>query len=124
MGVISMSKVTKDQYIKELEHDMGRLTDMVVELTEDNKRLKKDLEMLVLRVPSAFLTGLVKEHPNDFALGEKVREITTKSEDVKYIYESPDKGETVYRREAGDYDTPREQIDKDGNPLPTQMELF
>ena len=45
-------------------------------------------------------------------------------EEPKYIYESPDKGETVYRREFGDYDTPRVQIDKDGNPLPLQTELF
>ena len=43
---------------------------------------------------------------------------------TKYIYESPDKGKTVYRREFGDYDTPRVQVDNDGNPLPTQMELF
>tara|TARA_Y100000593_G_scaffold86140_1_gene164321 strand:+ start:309 stop:791 length:483 start_codon:yes stop_codon:yes gene_type:complete len=28
----------------------------------------------------------------------------------KYIYESPDGGKTVYRREFGDYDTPREKI--------------
>ena len=41
-----MSKVTKEQYIKDLEYDMGRLTDMVVGLTEDNKKLKKDLKKL------------------------------------------------------------------------------
>ena len=116
-----MSKVTKEQYIKDLEHDMGKLTDMVVELTENNKRLKKDLEMLVLRVPSAFLTGLVKKHPNDMELGEKVRALAP-DEGKTYIYESPDGGKTMYRRELAGND--KVQIDKDGNPLPTQMELF
>lgn len=29
---------------------------------------------------------------------------------IKYIYESPDNGKTVYRRPFGEYDTPRELI--------------
>ena len=97
-----MSKVTKDQYIKDLEHDMGRLTDMVIELTEDNKRLKKDLTSLVLKVPSKLLVG----------------------DENCYIYESPDGGETLYRRKINDYDTPKEKLDKDGNPYPEQLNLF
>ncbi len=32
------------------------------------------------------------------------------TEKIKYIYESPDNGKTVYRRPFGDYDTPRELI--------------
>ena len=32
-----MSKPTKDQYIKDLEYDMGTLTDMVIKLKEDKK---------------------------------------------------------------------------------------
>ena len=44
--------------------------------------------------------------------------------DDRWIYErNPDTGQ-MYRREFGDYDTPRVQIDKDGNPLPLQTELF
>ena len=30
-----------------------------------------------------------------------------------YIYESPDGGNTLYRREFGDYDTPREKVTKE-----------
>ena len=97
-----MSKVTKDQYIKDLEHDMGRLTDMVIELTEDNKRLKKDLTSLVLKVPSKLLV----------------------SSGDKYIYESPDGGETIFRRKFNDDNSSKEKIDKDGNPYPEQLNLF
>ena len=39
-----MSKVSKDQYIKDLEHDMGTLTDMVIKLKEENKNLKIKLK--------------------------------------------------------------------------------
>ena len=51
---------------------------------------------------------------------EKVREIY----ETKYIYESPDGGKTLYRREFGDYDSPREEVDKEGKPIPLQLELF
>ena len=34
-----------------------------------------------------------------------------------YIYESPDKGETVFRRPFGDFDSPREMIMKNGEWL-------
>ena len=44
--------------------------------------------------------------------------------DESYIYESPDKGKTVYRRKFNDYDTPREQVDTNGNPYPKQLGLF
>ena len=39
-----MSKVTKDQYIKDLEYDMGTLADMVIKLKKENKELKKELK--------------------------------------------------------------------------------
>ena len=44
-------------------------------------------------------------------LGKKIREYFTneKNKDV-YIYESPDGGETVYRRRFGEADGLREQI--------------
>ena len=117
-----MSKVTKDQYIKDLEHDMDMLGSMVTELREENTGLRKQLRDLVERVPSTYLTDSAKfsgeTHPD--AKHKSWDEIKDKT----YIYESPDKGKTVYRREFGDYDTPREQVDSDGNPLPTQMKLF
>ena len=96
---------------------------LVGTLMRENAELKEQLRNLVLNVPSGFLTGLVKKYPNDFDLGEKVREINNDMMEQEYIYESPDGGKTLYRRKLGDYDN-REQIDSDGNPLPTQMELF
>ena len=89
--------------------------ELIGKLIEENSNLKKQLEELVLKVPSKYLTNSAEfngeTHPDD-------------TEEQKYIYESPDGGETIYRRKFGDYDTPREQLDSDGNPLPTQMELF
>ena len=38
-----MSKVTKDQYIKDLEYDMGTLTDMVIKLREYKKVTKQEI---------------------------------------------------------------------------------
>ena len=37
--------------------------------------------------------------------------------DTKYIYESPDGGKTIYRRESGDYDN-RELIQKGDLEVP------
>ena len=52
-----------------------------------------------------------KKTPNNMELGEKIRELvytlndentlTTTLKDTTYIYESPDGGDTVYRRESG-----------------------
>ena len=78
------------------------------ELKARIKDLENQLERLVYRVPSGYLTGLVKKYPNDFKLGEKVREMVDNKD--KYIYESPDGGKTVYRREFGDYDSERELV--------------
>lgn len=58
------------------------------------------------------LEKLVKEYPNDMELGKKVRSIylqrekfLEKHKDIK-IFESPDRGETVYERPfGGDYTT-------------------
>ena len=95
------------------------------ELKSRIKELEGQLENLVLRVPSGFLTGLVSKYPNDFALGEKVREMAGGQDENPYIYErNPDTGQ-VYRRKSNDYDTPREPVDSNGNPiLPQQLELF
>ena len=37
-----MSKVTKNQYIKDLEEDRDTLADMVIKLKEENAFLQKD----------------------------------------------------------------------------------
>ena len=58
------------------------------------------------------LEKLVKEYPNDMELGKAVRSIylqrekfLEKHKDIK-IFESPDRGETVYERPfGGDYTT-------------------
>ena len=52
-----MSKVTKDQYIKDLEHDMYTLGSMVTELREEITGLRKQLRDLVERVPSKYLVS-------------------------------------------------------------------
>ena len=38
-----MSKPTKDQYIKDLEYDMGTLTDMVIKLKKEKKVSKQEI---------------------------------------------------------------------------------
>tara|TARA_Y100000593_G_C4121690_1_gene243017 strand:- start:24 stop:365 length:342 start_codon:yes stop_codon:yes gene_type:complete len=43
---------------------------------------------------------------------------------VTYIYESPDNGKTIFRKIAGDYDSPRVEVDKYLNPLPQQLNIF
>ena len=48
----------------------------------------------------------------------------TDDNDKTWIYESPDGGKTLYRRELGDYDTPRVQVDENKKPLPEQLNLF
>ena len=109
--------------------EQKELKNMITQLREDlvtcNKYFqiqRKQMEDLVSRVPSTYLTESAKfsgeTHPD--AKHKSWDEIKDKT----YVYESPDKGKTVYRREFGDYDTPRVQVDNDGNPLPTQMELF
>ena len=39
-----MSKVTKDQYIKDLEHDVDTLATMVLDLRKENEKLKNTLK--------------------------------------------------------------------------------
>jgi hypothetical protein len=62
-----------------------------------------------------WLKEMVKNTPNDADLGSKIREMSWKQDEQqeenkgKYIYESPDGGKTIYRREFGNYDK-REKI--------------
>ena len=39
-----MSKVSEEQYIKDLEHDIDMLATMVLDLRKENKKLKKELK--------------------------------------------------------------------------------
>tara|TARA_A100000164_G_C21653073_1_gene651225 strand:- start:23 stop:490 length:468 start_codon:yes stop_codon:yes gene_type:complete len=58
-----------------------------------------------------WLKEMIKNTPNDAELGNKIRQKSWEEQkETKYIYESPDKGKTVYRRKFGDYDSPRELI--------------
>ena len=65
-----------------------------------------------------WLKEMVKNTPNDADLGSKIREMSWKQDEQqeenkgKYIYESPDGGKTIYRREFGNYDK-RELIKSD-----------
>ena len=48
---------------------------------------------------------IVHDEPNNMKLGKKIRAyFTDKTNKDVYIYESPDGGETVYRRRFGEYD--------------------
>ena len=51
------------------------------------------------------LKTMVHDTPNNMELGKKIRAYFM-NEDYPdtYIYESPDGGETIYRRRAGDYE--------------------
>ena len=67
-----------------------------------------------------WLKEIVDNTPNDAELGSKIREISWKQDQQqeenkgKYIYESPDGGKTIYRREFGNYDK-RELIKQENN---------
>ena len=56
-----------------------------------------------------WLKEIIDNTPNDAQLGSKIREISWKQDQQqkenkgKYMYESPDGGKTVYRREFGNY---------------------
>ena len=132
-------KFMKEQ--KEMKNHIKQLQDDLVTCNEHFQKQRKQMEDLVSRVPSTYLTDSAKfggeTHPDakhkswDEIMPHKewvdswVKHNDKNDEHNKtYVYESPDKGKTVYRRELGDYDTPREQVDKDGIPLPTQMDLF
>lgn len=60
---------------------------------------------------------LVEKYPNDFELGEKVRQLYWlqqenffKEDDRSWIYESPDGGKSVTRRRLGADISTREQV--------------
>ena len=55
------------------------------------------------------LKTMVHDTPNNMELGKKMRSFFLDEDSDVYIYESPDGGETIYRRRAGDYEN-REQL--------------
>ena len=123
---------------KQLQEDLVTCNKHFHRQREELIGTQEKLNDLVERVPSRYLTEQntrddkwrieqfnrhrdVEDQVSTIEeMEEKVKEIF----ETKYIYESPDGGKTLYRREFGDYDSPRVQVDKDGNPLSVQLELF
>ena len=124
--------------ITELEQQVLKLEMEKAELTDEVKRLGGDLESLVERVPSAYLNPRGDEwrieqfNRNRAAedqvktieeLDDKVKEIFSETK-TEYVYErNPDTGQ-MYRREVGNYDAEKQEVDSKLNPLPEQLELF
>ena len=100
---------------KELKGHIKQLQDDLVTCNKHFQKQKQQMENLVAIVPSKLLTESV---------GKEKYVVGSNPEQETYIYESPDGGETIYRRGFNDHDTPREQLDKDGNPLSKQLNLF
>lgn len=108
-----MSKVTKDQYIKDLEHDMGKLTDMVIELKKENAILKGTYRGDEWRIEQYNRNRSID---NQVSTIEEMEEATKKTFETEYIYERNPDTNQLYRRELGDYDNREEVSD--------QLELF
>ena len=54
---------------------------------------------------------MVHDEPNNMQLGKKIRSyFLDETNKTTYIYESPDGGETVYRRRFGEIDGLKEKI--------------
>ena len=82
--------------------DKSSYKDLLSESYAENSKLKDTIKTI---------QTIVHDEPNNMQLGKKIRDYFTnkKNKDV-YIYESPDGGETVYRRRFGEVDGLREQI--------------
>ena len=85
-------------------------------LITENSEIKDQLSHALQELDSVY--HMVTQYPNDMELGGKVRQLywenTEPVEDTKeepvYIYESPDEGKTLYRREMGE--TARERMEE------------
>ena len=44
MRIVNMSKVSEEQYIKDLEHDIDMLATMVLDFRKENEKLKKTIK--------------------------------------------------------------------------------
>ena len=124
--------------ITELEQQVLKLEMEKAELTDEVKRLGGDLESLVERVPSAYLNPRgdewrIEQFNRNRAVEDQVKTIEELDDKVKeifsetkteYVYErNPDTGQ-MYRREVGNYDAEKQEVDSKLNPLPEQLELF
>ena len=75
--------------------DKQSYKDMLSESYNETSKLKDILKTI---------KTMVHDEPNNMQLGKKIRAyFHNEDNEETYIYESPDGGETVYRRRAGDY---------------------
>ena len=82
--------------------DKSDYKEMLSESYNETNKLKDILKTL---------KTIVHDTPNNMQLGKKIRAYFHNEDFTDtYIYESPDGGETVYRRRAGDYNN-REKLD-------------
>ena len=77
--------------------------EMYKQLVADLLRTESELKSILQTILDA-----VKEHPNDMELGGVIRSMFWDKRDVSDnnqldIFESPDGGETIYKRKSGDY---------------------
>ena len=118
--------------IKQLREDL-------VTCNEHFQRQRKQMQELVSRVPSSYLTHS-NERTDEWRIGqfnrnrsiedqvstieemeEKVKELFF--HETKYVYErNPNTGQ-VYRRAVGNYEN-KVPVDDDLNPIPEQLNLF
>ena len=84
----------------------------------------KTIEEMEKRVKELFGEKVNPQDTDGLEVGPWEGMEHTDEEGKTWIYESPDGGNTLYRRELGDYDTPRVEVDSKFNPLPIQLELF
>ena len=78
----------------------------------DYKEMLSDsfIEINALKDILKTIKTIVHDTPNNMELGKKIRSyFHNQDNETTYIYESPDGGDTVYRRRAGDYEN-REKI--------------
>ena len=86
---------------KSYKHHLNHLDSHIEDLENQLSHTNQELDELY---------NIVENTPNNMELGKKIRSYFFELEENNpYIYESPDGGETVYRREFGKYDT-REKI--------------
>ena len=101
----------------QLIQENNMLGDRVNALSDELSHASQELNDLYM---------LVETTPNNMDLGKRVRtyyydhteEIIEESPEL-YVYESPDGGETLYKRKIGEY-ADRKLVDKESK----QMELF
>ena len=99
---------------KELKSHIKQLQDDLVTCNEHFQKQRKNMEDLVSRVPSHYLT---KKIAVDTA------SVDSYEEQTHYIYERNPDTQQLYRRELGDYNN-KIPVDDDKNPYAEQLSLF